>query len=846
MASTLLVEYLLAQLAGVPSMIPMMLGAILALMASFGISDPTRGGQAITMLHIPLFMAGGMAIALSVDRNRLASLVVFVAVMVAAVVIRRFGPRYFVAGMVAFIGYFFALFLQLRVEQMPLVLAAIAVATAWAMLLALVLLPVRNDRVLRRLVRAFEARVQAAAAAAAELVAASCPPDGPAAAHRSEKLLATLSSRLVRVNEAALIIDGQLGSPGAVAGDAAAEAVRRALFDGELAASGVADGARLLAACGHRLPVPVRGPATSLLAALRTGRWDAVEDAARLLEDVSGSLVGALPLAAGTQPGGVPLDTAHVVRRMAASAQVLVAARRDWTAAPAAADQSGPGAGFVPAVQLFGGAMPGAAKTVQEMLDGSGGRWWTRLSLSTRQAVQVGIATALAIAVGDAVSGQRYYWAVLAAFIAFTGTATSAETVAKAVNRVLGTLIGIGLAIPLVALTGHSIEVGLPIALLSIFGAFYLLRVSYALMTFFITLLLGELYALIGTFTPALMVLRLEETAIGGVIGCAVALLVLPTRAGTAATLARRLILDQLDTLLQGLGRRLRDPDADVDLHADARALDARLHQLLVLTRPLVRPVLFAPDADRQRRLRTYTALAHHARRLAHLAEQDRDLDGARRAVLASAVEGIGVLLEALRAEDPRPDPVAVTATADLLAGIDVADQRVRALVHELGYLHEALASLGGSSGVVLSAAPETGGAPVEPARELAGRVVSGGVPAQATITLVDVRGRQRGRATTAPDGGYRLTPPEAGIHLLICTPTGPSGSAGEPVADWVLVPDGALAHDIALDRPDPARHRPPVAGGRVQPPAKGGRTSTVAPCASTRARSRTANSSTR
>jgi hypothetical protein len=485
--------------------------------------------------------------------------------------------------------------------------------------------------------------------------------------------------------------------------------------------------------------------------------------------------------------------------------------------------------------------MPGSVKTIQAMLDGREGGWWTRISLTTRQAVQVAVATGLAIAAGDAISGQRYYWAVLATFLAFTGTATSAETVAKAVNRVAGTVIGIGMAIPLVAVTGHSIAVALPLALVSIFGAFYLFRVSYALMTFFFTLLVGELYALLGTFTPALMVLRLEETAIGAAIGGVVALVVLPTRARAAVTVARRLVLDQLHTLLEGLAAQLRDPAATADLHADARTLDAHLHQLLLLCTPLVRPALMAADNDRQRRLRIYTALTHHARRLAGLAEQTRDLDPRRRAALGPAVDGVAALVDALRAEDPRPDAVSCAATADLLSGIDVADQRVRALVHELGYLHDALVSLGGAPGVVPAGGsePATDRTPAEPGRALAGRVLRGGVPVPATVTLVDVHGRQRDRAVTSDDGGYRLTPPEPGIHLLICTPAG--DAAGEPFADWVLVPDRPVTHDIALPGP-PARAVRTVA----QPPAKGGRTSTVAPCVSSSARSRTATSSTR
>jgi uncharacterized membrane protein YccC len=44
------------------------------------------------------------------------------------------------------------------------------------------------------------------------------------------------------------------------------------------------------------------------------------------------------------------------------------------------------------------------------------------LALTTRQAVQVGIAASLAIVVGELVSPARWYWAVLTAFLVFAGT----------------------------------------------------------------------------------------------------------------------------------------------------------------------------------------------------------------------------------------------------------------------------------------------------------------------------------------------------------------------------------------------------------------------------------------
>ena len=83
---------------------------------------------------------------------------------------------------------------------------------------------------------------------------------------------------------------------------------------------------------------------------------------------------------------------------------------------------------------------------------------FARLELTTRQAVQAALAAALAIIVGEAISPQRYYWAVIAAFIAFTGASNTGETIQRSVARVAGTMAGLVGAIGLAHVTtGHPV-----------------------------------------------------------------------------------------------------------------------------------------------------------------------------------------------------------------------------------------------------------------------------------------------------------------------------------------------------------------------------------------------------
>ncbi|WP_224391410.1 FUSC family protein [Pseudonocardia sp. ICBG1293] len=754
------VEYLVAAATGTPPLLPMMIEAVVAMLASFGIADATRGGQAVTLCCLAVSMLGGMGVALLVDRNRLASLAAFVVVVFVAVWVRRFGLRWFVCGMGGFMGYFFALFLNLRPEMLAGVAAMVAVAVVWVMLLTLVLLPIRNDRVLRRMLRSFEARL--AGIAGTVLLVADLTP-GTAERQRAEARLASL---LERVTEAALVIDGQLGAPGAVADDDAARDVRRAVLDAELAVAASARTGPDVLGPGTERDTGTAGSPRALLAMLHRGRWDAVAQQA---------------------PAAADRTAAPGPRRLLLDVAVLAGARAEWAGA-LAATPTGAGAptveeagAFSPAVQLFGGGLPGSAGTVTRLhRPPDGTRPASRLSLTTRQAVQVAVATAVAIAVGDALSHQRYYWAVLAAFIAFTGTATVAETVRKAVHRILGTMIGLVGAIALVPVLGPDVAVVLPVILVSIFGALYLFRLSYVLMIFFITLMLGELYALLGTFSVDLMVLRLEETVVGGVVGCAVSVLVLPTRTRSAAGEAHRGLLDALTGLLESVDRTLRHPGAGDDLWAAARALDAAVHQTLLLGRPLTRTWLGATDRDVARWLTACTAVAAHARRLARSARP-----GAGTPAVTGACARLAQLTAAAVAGRPVP-PGSCDAVVDLLVGAAAGSGRPAVLAREAGLLAAELpALLEGARSDDPADAPAVG------------RVRGpGGAPVAAAVTVVDAAGRQLDRVTTADDGSFAVHV-AAGTHLLVAAPVVASTA---PYGGHVALGPGTVLADVVLD----------------------------------------------
>ncbi len=209
------------------------------------------------------------------------------------------------------------------------------------------------------------------------------------------------------------------------------------------------------------------------------------------------------------------------------------------------------------------------------------------LKPTTRLALQVALGSTLAMIVGSLVPPHTWFWAVLTAFIVFNGTASAGEALLKTWSRVVGTTIGVGAGFVLVDFVkGHpKIEIGL--SLIGVFLAMYVFRVSFGLMTFFVTATVAMIYDLVGRPTAQLLDARLVETILGALCGGAAATFVFPLRTHdvvdvTAHEFATRL-RGSLDASLASLGHERAQGDA-----LDAvRAFDLQFQQLVARLRPL-------------------------------------------------------------------------------------------------------------------------------------------------------------------------------------------------------------------------------------------------------------------
>ncbi|HEY0812307.1 MAG TPA: FUSC family protein, partial [Pseudonocardia sp.] len=490
----LVVAVLLQRVSGQPATLVIM-SAVLAMISNIAVNEPDIHRLRVTtaLLVVPAVAAVSLGTVLA--PYRVVADVVFVAVMVGGVWIRRFGPRGFALGQAAFMSYFFSQFLNTKVSGLPWLVVAAVVAVGSALLVRGFLFAENPQNTLARLVKAFRARIHALTYAVAELLDADDQDREDARRH--------VGRSRTRLNESALMIADQFDRSDE-RGD-----LDVYVLDAELAAERLADTARHLVVTGGRPADELRRP---LLAGLRSlGAATATgTPAARVPALLDAAQRGVEPLVADVE--GLGDDGQRVAFAVTRLAGALAEGRRHEPTTPA--DE-------VPDTDATGHP-PGAE-------DATSGPGSAGLALTTRQAVQVGVATSLAIIGGELVSPARWYWAVIAAFVVFAGTTSRGDVLTRGRDRVLGTIGGVAAGMALAFVVGGAVVPSLVLLLTCLFLAIYLLRVSPGLMAFWITAVLALLYGLIGQFSVETLLVRVEETAVGAAMGMLAGFVILPT-----------------------------------------------------------------------------------------------------------------------------------------------------------------------------------------------------------------------------------------------------------------------------------------------------------------------------
>lgn len=794
-ASSMAVEYGFAHLSGASPLVPMLLGAIVAMISSMALSStPSSPARLRMAVGFPFALGIGMLLGSLAGTATQYTLVGFVVMMFVAVYVRRFGPSFFFYGFMSWMGFFFAVFLHAQLSMLPGMILAVVIVTVWVALLSVTVLRANNQKTLRRTVAAFDARARAVIRASAEVI------EHPG----SKRSLRRLRSRQARLGEAALMVEGWSAEPGSMPPGWSAPALRRGLLNAQHAADTIAAAAKAMPA----EEVELRREAAAVLERLARRDETGADRAAHALAET-------VEYAAddSEQDGGGWWPARHLA--------VAALEFADLARSVRSPQQDGDADEFEPAVTLAMGALPGTVAVARDV-PARGGRWnpLARLDMTTRQAVQAAIAGALALFAGRELSEVRYYWAVIAAFVVFAGTSNRTETFLKGAQRVVGTLVGLVGALALGHLTHGHTYWALAVIVACLALGTYLMRVSYAYMIFFITVMIGQLYSLLNELSTALLLLRLEETAIGALAGGIVALLVAPLSTRDTARTARDRVLNALHDLLDASAQRLGGVPAagpPPDLNVLARALDDQMRQLSLLAKPLTRPMLWGNSPVRTRhRVSLYAAAVAQARSLA-AALQDRPQYTVGPAEACRALAAVAAELTGAEVGKADPDVAPKLAEADtalfaharVSPGARARDPLLQPLIQLHRLLREIAAGREASSATSAETKPDRlDSAPppidlVERGKRtalIAGRVArADGSPfANGVVLLLDTTGNPCGRATTDEQGEYRIENCSAGQYTV--TTIGPGH---EPAAARASVLAGRITRaDLTVDAP--------------------------------------------
>ena len=539
------------------------LASALAMVTSVAVFDPRRHQQARTMALGLLAAGGSTTLAALVAGSAWAESAVLCGVAFLAVLARAGGPRGTGVGMLAFMGYFFAIFLHVQVAQLPLLLGSLAIAGAVAFFVRFVVAPERPTRVRAQWVRAFRARLQVLLDdLAAELQAPS----------PRERRLRRIRRETGQLDELALALEQAAGRSRDERPPAEVRPWLLALLRAEVASD-------LLAEVAHRASAHAERPRLAALVGALQGWIDCGGADAR----------GAVLRRLDEVPRG--LEHRQQVER---AVQLLVDAR-PWAEMPP--------------------PLPGRLTQMSYRV-GGGGTAGVPGWPNVRIAAQATVAVALAIVAGRAISPERWYWAVLAAFTVFIRAATFAETLSRAWQRFVGTVLGVTAALFVAHLLHAHRALASVVALFSMFAAYGLLRISYGGMILFVTIALALLYETMGAPVSGLMELRLVETAAGAAIGVLVAAVVFPVHSEGRV---RRLVADVFRQAAPTIERATTpgvDPCTDDALHHDIRRVDLALAEVRNALQPLWTPHVPIEPGRLVGQLRDAAAIAYATRRV--------------------------------------------------------------------------------------------------------------------------------------------------------------------------------------------------------------------------------------
>lgn len=555
-----------------------MVGMMVGMMASVSVQDPLPRQERLTLLCVPGVAAAAVCLGAVSALNLVVSSLVFLGVIFLAVAVRRFGPRGTALGTIAFMTFFFSLFVHASPAQLPWMLASIAIGGTVAYGVRAWVVPERPLASLRRTLHVYRRSIRLLLAELAQVLQA---PEGKLPEKQIRRAFR-------RVNEGAMEIEQHLERvpledlpPGL-----SKEEVRGHLLEMELCAERLASAVYQGIHQNSLAPAERQELQARMIALWRENRVPQ-------------------PL-----PFQEPSASAAKIQRALGKLQEVMALPL----------LPHPGTSRLPTIAAAEPLPEAAAPQAQP----------SKLHAATRQAIQATVAGGLAMIAGHALSSTRWYWAVVASFVVFNRASTRGDILLRAWHRALGTVVGVLAGLLLATMVSGHRDLEIALLFACAFLGFYLLRLSYAWMVFWFTTLLVLLYSLTGRYSPDLLYLRLWETLAGAGIGAVVAGVLLPSRTRVRVWQSSAEVLRSAAASLDVVAAPPGPANGRL-LVERVRRIDSKLREVRESARPLIDRMFFVGQ-DTRRLVHALASIAFFIRHLEPLGASSGEEDALRKA----------------------------------------------------------------------------------------------------------------------------------------------------------------------------------------------------------------------
>ena len=555
--ASFLVLSFLAKTLGQPPTVAFV-GVMMAMNASMFVRDASRKQQLATMLLVPVPASLGFTASVALGDHPQLRVAGLMAVIFFAVIVRRWGMRWFGLGTVLFMAYFLPLFFPIHVDAIPFGVLAILIAVGIVAIIRFLILADHPRRMLESFLRTYALRKREILDAIESRVKS-----GGNNFDEAESILTELS-------ELSLMIEDFLSSTHSTTLRSEGESLKLRIFEQELSLRQLLDQVRD-AQLEARASESWRNEMLAEISKLRVSARPSVADVEKIIEELE---------------------------------------REPALAAPVVSNG---------------------------------------LHITTKQAIQATLATALASAAGWLISPQRWYWASLACFFVFIG-ASRGDALMRATYRIVGTAAGLVLGFFFAHFVAGHRGLEWTLIVVCIFCGIFGARLAFGFWTAALfTAMIAVLFDVLGQLTNGILLLRLEETIAGAIIGAVIGSFVFPTSTRAIIRAALVKLLRTMDGVLAELPLRGNDPVARRKLVRRIRATDRELQNLRMAASPVLGKISVMKRGDLPSVIHESAMLSHYVMRLAttrDVSDEFRERVSAQCTAVREAVHAVADRIE--------------------------------------------------------------------------------------------------------------------------------------------------------------------------------------------------------